>query len=523
NGVAWLDAIHSESVTGLSRIQLIFEPGTDLMRARQVVQERLTQAHALPNVSSPPQMIDPLSSTGRVMMIRFSSDTVNPIQMSVLARWVVKPRLLGVNGVANVSIFGQRERQIQVLVDPQQLRSRNVTLLDVITTAGNALWVSPLSFLEASTPGTGGFIDTPNQRLSIQHLLPIKKASDLAQAPMAASGDTQLLRLGDVASVVEDHQPLIGDAISDAGVNDLLFVIEKAPDANVRDVTAGIEAALTALGPGLNGVSIDRSLYRPASYLDAAMANLAPALLAGAVLLVLALGAALWDWRAAAIGAATIPLALVAATFVLALRGLTFNARLLVGLVVALGAIVGDVAADVAAVRRRLRPRPDEATLSVGEAVHAAAQETRGPAVYGALILLLALVPTFLVAFLGGVPSALFGPIAQAYALALAASLAIALTLTPALAWFLYAWFPVGQGAAPGAQLRAAYHRLVAALAMRPGWSWVLLAAFIAAGVLAAPFLRTAMTPTFQDRDLLIHWEGAPGVSLPEMSRITTL
>ena len=79
-------------------------------------------------------------------------------------------------GVANVPIWGQRDRQLQVQVDPAQLRAAGVTPRQVIETAGNALWVSPLTFLEASTPGTGGFIDTPNQRLGIQHILPIRDA-----------------------------------------------------------------------------------------------------------------------------------------------------------------------------------------------------------------------------------------------------------------------------------------------------------------------------------------------------------
>ena len=107
NGVAWLDEIRSDSVPGLSRIQMIFEPGTDLMRARQVVQERLTQAHALPGVGKAPQMIEPQSSTSRIMMVRMSSTELSPIEMSVLARWNIKPRILGVSGVSNVAIFGR--------------------------------------------------------------------------------------------------------------------------------------------------------------------------------------------------------------------------------------------------------------------------------------------------------------------------------------------------------------------------------------------------------------------------------
>ena len=118
------------------------------LTANGMVAERLTQAHALPNVSKPPVMLQPLSSTSRVMMVGLSSADVSLIDMSVLARWTIRPRLLGVPGVANVSIWGQRERQLQVLVDPERLRHERVTLQQVIETAGNALWVSPLTYIE---------------------------------------------------------------------------------------------------------------------------------------------------------------------------------------------------------------------------------------------------------------------------------------------------------------------------------------------------------------------------------------
>ena len=366
NGVPWLDDIRSESVPGLSRIQLIFEPGTDLLRARQVVQERMTQAVALPQVSTPPLMVQPLSSLSRVMMARLSSDDVSPIDMSVIAHWTIRPRLLGVPGVANVSIWGYRDRQLQVQVDPERLRDTGVSLLDVIETTGNALWVSPLTFLEASTPGTGGFIDTPNQRLGIQHMLPIKTADDLAQVPLTADdiggenpGD-QLLRIGDVASVVEDHQPLIGDNISGDGDGDLLLVIEKFPDANTLEVTQGVEAALAALAPGLTGIDVDTSVYRPASSMETAIDNLGAALLLGAFLLVLVIAAFSYDWRSTVISAVAIPLSVVAAGLVLYLRGAGLNAMILTGFVVALSALIGDAITPVDAIRRRLYQQQQE-------------------------------------------------------------------------------------------------------------------------------------------------------------------
>ena len=136
NGVAFLEDIRSESIPGLSRILLVFEPGTDLYRARQLVNERVSEAHvALSGVSRPSQMLQPLSSTNRVMMVSVSTDRLSPIQMSVLARWTIVPRLLGVAGVANVSIWGHRDRQLQVQVDPELIGGARIVVGDKVIDA----------------------------------------------------------------------------------------------------------------------------------------------------------------------------------------------------------------------------------------------------------------------------------------------------------------------------------------------------------------------------------------------------
>jgi Cu/Ag efflux pump CusA len=249
NGVAWLDTLESQSVPGLSSIVLTFQPGTELFRARQMVGERLTQAFALPHVSKPPTMLQPVSATSRVMMVGLASSTLSPIDLSVLARWTVAPRLMGVPGVANVSIWGMRDRQLQVQVDPQRLRDQHVSLLQVMETTGNAMWVSSLSWVEASTPGTTGFIETDAQRLGVRHLFPIASPSDLALVPVEGTS----LRLGDVANVVQDHQPLIGDAVGE-GEATLLLVVDKYPGASTLAVTRGLDRALNAMQHGLVGV-----------------------------------------------------------------------------------------------------------------------------------------------------------------------------------------------------------------------------------------------------------------------------
>jgi multidrug efflux pump subunit AcrB len=199
-GVPWLDRIESKSMLGLSSIFLYFEPGTDVNRARQLVGERLAlSAVALPSVSKKPVMIQPLSSASRFMIVGLSSKELSLVDLSVLARWTIAPRLMGVPGVAHVAVWGNRDRQLQVLVDPLKLQEKGVTMDQVISTAGNALWVSPLTFLQASSPGTGGFIDTPNQRLSVWHVLPISSAEEIGEFSVER---TDRLLLKDVAEDV---------------------------------------------------------------------------------------------------------------------------------------------------------------------------------------------------------------------------------------------------------------------------------------------------------------------------------
>src|SRR5262252_4789216 len=347
NGVPWLDRIHSSSMPGLSAIDLTFQPGTNLYAARQMVQERMTQA--LPNVGSPPIMIQPLASVSRIAMIRLSSRQVSLIDLSVLARWKIRPRLMGVHGVANVAIYGQRDRQLQVQVDPGQLRTKDVSLSQVIETAGNALWVSPLTFVEASTPGTGGFFESATQRIAIQHISPLSTPSQLSAVPVEGERNGKL-RLGDVSNVIVDHQPLIGDAVGN-GAPSLLLVIEKFPGTNTLQVTRDIDAAMASMAPGLKGIAVDTTEYRPATFIETALRNVGWVALAGFALLILAL-ALLASWRTALIGLITVPVALTLAAYILYLRGTTFTTITLLGLAAAVCIVIDDVVTDVDAARR---------------------------------------------------------------------------------------------------------------------------------------------------------------------------
>jgi Cu/Ag efflux pump CusA len=470
-------------------------------------------------------MMQPLSSTSRVMMIGLSSRELTPIEVSVLARWTIRPRLMGVPGVANVSIWGQRERQLQVQADPAQLRQAGVTLNQLVETTGNALWVSPLTFLEASTPGTGGFIDTPNQRLGIRHVLPIITPDDLAEVTVDGArpqAGGRALRIGDVAKVVEDHQPLIGDAVHGDGQG-LLLVVEKFPGANTLEVTQGVEDALAALGPGLAGVDIDSSLYRPATFLETAVDNLTTALLLGALLLLLVLGLFLFNWRTALISVLAVVLSLTAALSVLYLRGVTLNAIVLAGLVMALGVVIDDAVVDVENIARRLRqPRPEGDDRSAAKVIFDAAVEVRSPVAYATVAMAVLMVPVF---FMEGLTGSFFPPLVVSYLLAIAASTLVALLVTPALCLLLLSGASATRRQPPLAGLlQRGYQRALAPVVRTPRRALLAGGAGLVVlllGLAMVPLLDQDLAPSFKDTDLLIRLDAAPGTSHPEMTRVT--
>ena len=527
-GVPFLDEIESVSLPGLSSVVMTFEPGTDVLDARQVVQERLTQAvgvAGLPAVAKTPQMIQPLSSNSRVSMVKLTSEELTPIEMSVLARWVISPRLLGVPGVANVAIWGNRERQLQVLVDPERLLRNDVTLGQVVSTTGNALEVSPLSYLEASKPGTGGFIDTPNQRLNIFHEQAISTPADLAQVPLEGPDGAPVrgvdgpLALGDVTEVVEDHQPLIGDTACGGGEPCLVLVVEKFPGANTLAVSDGVRSALSALAPGLADMQIDSSVYRPASYIEATYENLEVALGVGVGLLLLVLLALFWDWRRTVIVAAGVAVAGAAAALVLIWQGTTVNVLIITGLVVGLTVLVDQVVADTDALAGRIAQHRGTGTSApIWTTIVETSSGVSRFALATALVLVVVTAPAF---FLWEEGAAFLPPIVLSYLLALATALVVGLVLTPVLAMVLLSRAPLGRPSPPVVRwLHRRYDRTAPRLVASPRAALAVLASLAVVGLAAVPFLDTALRPQLHERDVLVNVQAASGTSLPRMTQI---
>ncbi|MCP5522605.1 MAG: efflux RND transporter permease subunit [Verrucomicrobiales bacterium] len=508
NGLPWLRTIRSKSVLGLSSVVMIFAPDTDLVRARQLVQERLALAqNRLPGVVKPPVLMAPHSSLSRVLKVGLSSETLSQMELSELSLWTIRPRLMAVPGVANVAIWGQRDKQYQVRVDPERLRAAGVSLDAVVRAAG-----------EAATVSAGGFLDTPNQRLAVRQLGLVTVADDLARTVVDFRDGTPI-RLGDVAEVVVDHPAPIGDAVINDGPG-ILLIVEKQPWGNTLDVTRGVEQVLEELRPGLAGVAMDSTIFRPATFIELSLDNLTRAMWLGCVLVIVVLGLFLGDWRTALISIVAIPLSLVVAALVLSWQGATINTMVLAGLIIALGEVVDDAIIDVENILRRLRlNQANVDPLPAWEVVLHASLEVRSAVVYASLIVVLVFLPVF---FLGGLAGTFFRPLALAYILAILASLAVALTVTPALCLMLLRGAPERRRESPLVRwLKAGYRRILPGFVGRP---------MLALGGLVVAFGMTGIVwsrlgeeflPHFKERDFLMHWVEKPGTSLDAMTRIT--
>ena len=317
--------------------------------------ERVAQVTpTLPTWAAPPWIMPPLSATSRIMKIGLTSDELNLIEMSSIAYWKVRQRILRVPGVAQVNIFGERLDQRHVQVDPAKLAKNGVSLDEVMETTSEAVDAGVLQYADSFVVGTGGFVE--DERPAPEH--PQRAADPERGGPRQGARRAQE-RQGAAprptsATVKGDHQPIWGEGV----INDepgLMLIVQKFRGANTMEVTNGIEDAMKEMQPGLPSIEVDTTIFRPATFIEQSIDNLTRALLIGILLVILIIVAFLFEWRTAFISLIAIPLSLLAAILVLDLRDATINVMVLAGLVVAIGVVVDDAIIDVENIVRRLR------------------------------------------------------------------------------------------------------------------------------------------------------------------------
>jgi CzcA family heavy metal efflux pump len=428
------------------------------------------------------------------------------------AQWAVRPRLLAVRGVAQVTIFGGEVRQFQVQVDPAALAAHGLTVSDVLDATR-----------QASGVRGAGFLENDRQRSVLRVEGQVRSAAELGRTAVTASAGTPVL-LRDVARVVEGPEPRFGDAAINGG-SGVVLIVYKQFDADTLEVTRRVEAELARLEPGLKaqGVTYHRALFRQSTFIENSVGNVTHSLLVGAVLVCVVLFVFLFDLRIAFISLTAIPLSLLGAVLVLWGAGVSLNTLTLGGLAIAVGEVVDDAIIDVENIHRRLRenallPQPRPA-LAV---VLSASLEVRTAVVYATFIVALVFVPVF---FLSGLQGRLFSPLGYAYVLAVLASLATAVTVTPALAMLLLTG--EGRGArdegrgAPRVPLllrwlQAGYDRLLRPLDREVALVLTVTAALIGAAGWALYGFGGEFLPPLRENHYVIQMRGLPGTSLPQ-------
>lgn len=508
DGVSGLHRMTSNSIQGLSVVTIYFDPSTDIYRDRQVAAEQLaTLAGQLPTGVQPPTMTPLASSTGVVLVIGLTSQSRSLMHLRTVAKWTVRPSLLSVPGVAGVEIFGGQDQSIQVRVHPDRLIRFGLSMNNVLAAARGATGVRG-----------AGFINTPNQRITLQTEGQTVHPADIARTVLVRHGGTSVT-LGDVADVVEAPEPDIG-AAAIMGQPAVIMNITEQYSANTLHVTKRLEAALADLRPTLQheGVLLHARLFRPANFIATATDNLRSSLIIGGILVVIVLFLFLFNLRTAAICCTAIPLSLLAAVVVLQRIGITLNTMTLGGLAIALGEVVDDAVIGVENITRRLRenrrrrdPRP------AARVVLEATFEVRSAVVYATFAVILVFLP---VVTLSGIAGRLFGPLGITYILAVLASLFVAATVTPALSLLLLPHHTKEQEPPVVHWTRRHYEAVLHRVARTPRLAIGVAVGLTLTGLALLPFFGASFLPSLKEGHFIVHMTAIPGTSLTQSLRM---
>ncbi len=511
SGSAGSATIRSVSSSGFSLINIEFQWGSDVYRNRQVVQERLDQLAARLPGNARPVMLADASLMGEIMLIGVvpgGSDDAQLTQLRTFADWTLRPKLLALPGVAQISVIGGRKPQWQVLADPQAMREHGVTFSELKEALQQA----------TARSSVGGAV-VESERETAVAVSGVASMDALAGA-LIKNTDGVPITVGDVATLRAGTQLPRGDA-SLNGKPALIVAVQKQAKADTRAVTAEVDRALDELRASLpGGFTLEPNLFRQADFIRSSVGNVSESLAGGAVLAASILVLFLLRFRPVLVTLIAMPVSLLATAAVFKLFGQSINCMTLGGIAIAIGELADDAIVDVENIQRRIAEAHTRVHPS-GLLAHifSASMEIRSAIVYGTALVLLALLPLL---FLPGLDGRLFAPLASAYIVSIFMSMLVALTLTPALASLL-----LGRSAPQGEALilrgfKRAARWLYALCIPRPiTVLGVLAVALLLAGITAERLGRDYLPP-FSESTLTIQLRAWPEISLTESNRLAT-
>jgi CzcA family heavy metal efflux pump len=501
NGTPGLTDLRSSSAVGISSVKAVFNWDTDVYRARQLVTERLQRVNnVLPKGIQQPEILPVNSPLGWTVKYAFTREDGNMMELWRTVNWDVRNRLLAVPGVSNVFLYGGDERQYQVLVDPERLKSYNVSLADLN---------KAVQGVNSSAPG--GFITTPDREYLVKGLGRLESIEQLKKSVIKANKGAPVL-LEQVANVQIGPGIRRGDGIFQ-GKRAVILTVTKQPTGDTPKVVRLVEEAMAELKPSLpEGVNFTKT-FDQSLFIDISIKNVEEALRDGAIIVAVILTAFLMNWRTVIISLSALPVSLLMGMLILSWTGQGINTMTLGGLVVAIGSVVDDAIVDMENVYRRLREnQAAEHPKPPLEVVFAGSVEVRVSVLFSTIIIAVVFAPIFA---LSGVEGRIFTPMGLTYLLSIFASTLVALTLTPALCALLLVGRPLPSAETPIERFVHKIYRplLELSLKMPKVILGISLAAFVAAMVVL-PALGKVFLPEFQDRSMVNTVTLLPGQSL---------
>lgn len=514
NGATNVRRVRSSSATGFSIVNIEFDWGTDIYKARQIVSEKIAMVGAdLPENVGNPTLGPQASILGELMIIGLTADTTSMQDLRTIADWTIRPRLLSTGGVAQVAVMGGDIKEYQILMDPGKMRRHGVSMDEVIYAVKGM-----------NQNASGGTLYEYGNEYIVRGLLSTNDIDELKKAVVKTSENGLPITLDAVADVrIGPKTPVLGVASND-GKPAVLLTVTKQPNTNTLALTGRLDNALDELKANLPAdVKVNSRIFRQSRFIESSLDNVKQSLIEGAIFVIIVLFIFLMNWRTTVISLVSIPLSIVASLLAIRWMGLTINTMSLGGIAIAIGSLVDDSIVDVENVFKRLRQnreKPENERESVIKVVYEASKEVRMPMLNSTLIIIASFLPLF---FLSGMEGRMLKPLGITFIISLMASTLVALTVTPVLSSFMLGSQNSDKTGREPALVRWLKKYYGKALNWSLGHKKTILCgvgALLVAAVVMFFTLGGSFLPAFNEGSFTISISTVPGISLEESDRM---
>ena len=514
NGATNVRRVRSSSATGFSIVNIEFDWGTDIYKARQIVSEKIAMiGDDLPENVGKPTLGPQASILGELMIIGLTADTTSMQDLRTIADWTIRPRLLSTGGVAQVAVMGGDIKEYQILMDPGRMRRFGVSMDEVIYAVKGM-----------NQNASGGTLYEYGNEYIVRGLLSTNDLDEMKKAVVKTSENGLPITLDAVADVrIGPKTPVLGVASND-GKPAVLLTVTKQPNTNTLALTGRLDNALDELKANLPAdVKVNSRIFRQSRFIESSLDNVKQSLIEGAIFVIIVLFIFLMNWRTTVISLVSIPLSIVASLLAIRWMGLTINTMSLGGIAIAIGSLVDDSIVDVENVFKRLRQNremPEGERESIVKVVYEASKEVRMPMLNSTLIIIASFLPLF---FLSGMEGRMLKPLGITFIISLMASTLVALTVTPVLSSFL-----LGRRGGDKAEREPALVRWLKKVYGK-ALHWSLdhkktllggVGALLAAAIVMFFTLGGSFLPAFNEGSFTISVSTIPGISLEESDRM---